>query len=121
MFFKYFYIIIVQKINPLSESLKKSHRRFRRQVGIFLLFQKLVKLLTFGKIEPKIIKYHWLFGLDTLRWIRQAAMISKAARLHGVEHPSDFMSQDNLGIKMGTIAAFDLRDEIDNLFYEEIH
>lgn len=115
-----FHIIIVEKLEPLSDKLKKSHKKFRREIFFFMLFYNIVRIISFGLVKPDVKKLHWMFTKESLSWLLQGNTISRQAKQMRVEYPSDYLNVNNLGIKMGTIAAFDLRNAKNDYFFEKI-
>lgn len=115
-----FHIIVVEKLEPLTKPLVNSYKKFMRAYRRWIYFYYIVKFITFGKVKITLEKSIWMFSENTLVWLDQARAIKEQANQLGVENPSDFMSNDNIGIKMGTVSSFDVRDEVDEFFYEKL-
>jgi hypothetical protein len=79
-----------------------------------------VRFISFNRIILDVKKLHWLFTKEALSWLLQSNEISRQAKMFKIEHPCDYLNVNNLGIKMGTIAAFDIRDEQGVSFFEKI-
>lgn len=115
-----FHIIVVEKLEPLSKPLIKAFKSFRRAYRRWIYLYYVIYFITFTRCRITLDKTTWLLSDNTLVWLDQARIIKRQAQQFGVENPSDYMDLNNLGVKMGTVSAFDVRDESDNYFYEKI-
>lgn len=118
--YKDYSFIVMEKLKPLDKKTLRKLSGFVNfcRVVIFINYfyekifpkKKTLTFESFKRFQTKNVKSWFKFSKDIIETCREK----------GIEYPTDFLHEHNLGLRGDKVVAFDIRDKEEDFFYNKL-
>ena len=106
-------IIIMERIQPLSDELIKSHKKYTKFYQLYSIFNWFINLVSLVfTLKPRNLSLKWYIRItkskNADKWYEIDERIKTEAIDNGIIKPNDYMEVNNLGMRNEIVSSFDV-------------